>query len=124
MPPSAAIWDPEELLHIGSISPALTCVGQARQKNRRCRFPIAATDRQEASRLVLRISRMDTLAPAVDDALTQLARLLLCKANHRNEVEEIVAFWRDLILRRQIVAADSRRDTNRLGYVASDNVTR
>ena len=106
MPPFVDPWDPKEVLEIGQEIAGIKCVAYAKTKGRQCRNPIARANYQQASEILLQISRMSISAPGVDDALAPLARLLICHHwDHQDQVEAVVAEWRDRIQQLQFVAA-------------------
>ena len=90
-------WDPEEVLEIGEVSSGVTCVGHAHSKSRRCHNPIAAVNRKQATKLLHEISKMDVSSPGVEESLERLARLLLCKQQHQNQLPSVVGKWRNQI---------------------------
>ena len=101
-------WDPEEVLEIGEVSSGITCVGHAHSKSRRCHNPIAVVNREQATKLLHEISRMDVSSPGVQKSLEPLARLLLCKQNHQNQFPSVVGKWRNQIEGLQIQEAAER----------------
>ena len=101
-------WNPEEVLEIGEVLSGTTCVGQAHSKNRRCHNPIAAVNRERAANLLHNMSRMDVSSPEVEESLEPLARLLLCKQKHQNQLSSVVGKWRNQIEGVQVQEAADR----------------
>ena len=120
MPPVVTLWDPKEVLEIGQEIAGIKCVGQAKTKRRRCRYSIARANYQQASEILLQMSRNNISAPSVDNALAPLARLLICRHwDHQDQVGEVVAEWRNRIQRFQIVAAAQLRENAQIGHHAA-----
>ena len=90
-------WNPEEVLEIGQVSSGVTCVGYVNSQSRRCRNPIAAVNRERATNILLEMSRMDVSSLGVEESLEPLARLLLCKRQHQNQLPSVVEKWRNQI---------------------------
>ena len=93
MPTTIPSWDPSHTLEIGDITDGCTCVGYAPSKGRRCRNPIAAVNRQAASKILSRLSRMDVMSANLEPLLMELALLLLCRRWHQNQVETVTKNW-------------------------------
>ena len=120
MPPFVALWDPKNVLEVGPEIAGIKCVGHAKTKSRRCRNHIARENYQQASRIILQISRIDISTPDVDSALAPLARLLICRHwNHQDQVGEVVAKWRYRIQHFQVVAAAHPRDDSQIEHHAA-----
>lgn len=108
MPTTCSLWSPTEVLKIDPDAPRFTCVGYAPSKGRRCHNPIAAANRQEASELLTRMSRIDPSSSRLDSKLEALAPRLLCRRWHQNQAESITEKWNDRIER--FVAAKVARE--------------
>lgn len=120
MPLVVTRWDPKEILEIGQEIAGIKCVGQAKTKPRRCRYSIARANYQQASEILLQMSRNNISAPGVDNALAPLARLLICRHwDHQDQVGEVVAEWRNRIQRSQIVAAGHLRENAQIEHHAT-----
>ena len=106
MPLLTALWDPEDVLEIGQVSPGITCVGEAKTMGRRCHHHLARASYQQASKIILQMSSMMVSNTGVDGALASLARLLLCKySQHQEQAEEVAEKWRSRIRQFEAVAA-------------------
>ena len=101
-------WNPEEVLEIGQVSSGVTCVGYVNSQSRRCRNMIAAVNRKRATSIIHAMSRMDVSSPEVEESLEPLARLLLCKRQHRNQLPSVVEKWRNQIDGVQVQEAADR----------------
>lgn len=86
-------WNPSHTLKIGDITDGCTCVGYAPSKGRRCRNPIAAVNRQAASKILSRLSRTDVMSANLEPLLKELALLLLCRRWHQDQVETVAKNW-------------------------------
>lgn len=91
MPPPCTQWDPYGVLNIDKSS--TVCYGWAPSQGRNCRNPISQANHQEATSI---LSRLTTIDPSSDlgPRLQTLAHLLLCKRNHQNQAESVVARWK------------------------------
>ena len=86
-------WAPTEILELDLNSSEFRCVGYATSKGRRCRNPIACANRQEASKVLLEMSRLDPQSQRLDEKLEELASRLLCKRNHQNQGADMKRQW-------------------------------
>ncbi|KAK4693174.1 hypothetical protein P7C71_g4176, partial [Lecanoromycetidae sp. Uapishka_2] len=97
MPSSCPSWDASVVLKTDPDAPGFTCVGYAPSQGRRCHNRIAAANRQEASKLLDRISRRNPSSSRIEDLLESLAPLLLCKRYHQNQADFMVQKWNERI---------------------------
>ena len=110
-------WDPEKVLGIGEVSLGITCVGHAHSENRRCHNAIAAVNRERASNLLQEMSRMEVLWPRLEKSLKELARFLLYKRQHQNQLPSVLEKWRNLIERFQVQEAANQDIITELDHV-------
>lgn len=99
MPVNCSSWDASGILKIDPDTPGFTCVGYAPSKGRRCHNPIAAANRQEASKLLAKLSKLDPSSSRIGSILESLAPRLLCKRYHQNQADSISEKWNDRLER-------------------------
>lgn len=99
MPTNNSSWDASDVLKVDPNAPGFTCVGWAPSKGRRCHNSIAAANRQEAAKLLSRISKLDPSSSRIEDLLDSLAPRLLCKRHHQNQACDFTEKWNDRIER-------------------------
>ncbi|MCJ1230590.1 hypothetical protein MMC12_007264 [Toensbergia leucococca] len=109
-------WNPSQIFKLGEYSPEheSTCIGHAPSKGRRCRNPIAAANRHEASKKLDRIGRMDVMTANLDDFLEDIASRLLCKRWHQNQASTITSVWLSKVEKLRAEMTRQRAD-DRLG---------
>jgi hypothetical protein len=70
------------------------CYGYAPSKGRRCRQPTRKDNREHASRLLNYGTHLLQRGLPVDNLLIELAPLLLCSHQHKNQAGSLVGVWR------------------------------
>ena len=95
MPSFSIQWNAYEILQIDKAR--TRCYGWARSKGRKCENPIALRNREEAQRLLARISKLDPGSSNFDRTLRDLAHALLCQRWHQDQATDVVRKWKDNI---------------------------
>jgi len=93
-------WDASEVLDVDPHSAGFTCVGYAKTRGRRCRNVIAKANRDEAAKILQKMSGKDVHSASFDSKLESLANRLLCRRWHAGDsfqVELIVEEWESSI---------------------------
>ena len=89
-------WTPSDVLtNIDNSSCSITCVGYAPSQGRRCHNPIAAANRQDAAKILFKLSKFKLSSSRIDDLLEQLAPRVLCKRYHQNQSRLMVSQWQE-----------------------------
>ena len=87
------LWNPQPCL---GLNPNFTCPGVAHTKtDKTCTRSRKSNDLEEGERVLRRIARFDPRSEAlrIISLLQMLARCLLCRNNHINQVDMIVVMW-------------------------------
>lgn len=90
-------WAPVQVLELDGISSGFTCIGHAKSKGRKCRSPIACANRQEASKILREMSRLDPQSPRIANKIEELACRLLCRRWHQSQAAEMKEHWLGII---------------------------
>lgn len=85
------LWDPYNVLDIDKSR--TRCYGWAPSKGRQCENPVAMANRDEAHRLLAKISRREASSDVVSRILDQVAHCLLCRRNHQDQATSVVDRW-------------------------------
>lgn len=101
MPSARSSWDASEVLEVDPDSFDFRCVGCSKSKpgKPRCRNRVLVATRQEASKILAQISRLDPSSSRIEGMLESLAPRVLCKSWHQNQADEVVGRWIDRIER-------------------------
>lgn len=92
---ATAHWDPYNVLDIDKSR--TVCYGWAPSKGRKCHNPVAMANRQEAQRLLSKMSGLDPFITNLDTWLQELAHRILCKRNHQDQAVGVVGQWKEKI---------------------------
>ena len=95
MPSSSSQWNPYSVLKIDKSR--TICYGWAPSQGRKCHNPVAQANRQEAERLLCKMSKLDPGSTNLDAWLQELAHRILCKRNHQGQATSVVSQWKDNI---------------------------
>ena len=87
---TVSLWDAQSVLKIDNMG---RCAGWARSRHRNCANPIARHNQQRADNLIEALQKESPDFETLEDDLYQLASLLLCRAVHQNQVDDIVCKW-------------------------------
>jgi len=111
---SEARWDPIKAfsIHNHEKGGAVSCVGWAPSKRRRCQNPIAAQNRSAAEYLLKDMSYRDPNT-VTDATLEMIAGYSLCRAYHQNQKAEMVRNWKNVITGEQRALDRSRAQPSR-----------
>jgi hypothetical protein len=75
-----------------------TCIGTVKTKNRACLARVWKLSRDQACKVLDDLSSMPQDVRLIEARPNDLARLLLCKKFHQNQVNEIVGSWRPQLI--------------------------